>query len=61
MKLFTYLKNVRGELSHVVWPSRKTALFHTALIVVLSAIVAIIILVLDYAFTGVVDLLLTGF
>ncbi|HWH16105.1 MAG TPA: preprotein translocase subunit SecE [Candidatus Paceibacterota bacterium] len=58
--LFTYLRNVRGELAHVVWPDRKQALLHTALIIVISAIVAIYLAGIDYVFTGVVDRLISG-
>jgi len=62
MKNFlTYLKNVKGELTHVVWPSKKTAVSHTLLIILLSAFAAIFIAFLDYIFTGVVGRLITGF
>lgn len=61
MKLFTYLKNVRAELGHVVWPSRKTALSHTLLIILLSVFIAVFVALLDYIFTGVVGRLITGF
>lgn len=62
MKNFTnYLKNVRTELGHVVWPTRKTALTHTLLVVLLSALTALIIAVLDYLFTGAVGFFVTGF
>jgi preprotein translocase SecE subunit len=62
MKNFlTYLKNVKGELTHVVWPSKKTAVSHTLLIILLSAIAAVFIAFLDYVFTGVVGRLITGF
>ena len=57
---FTYLKNVRGELTHVVWPDRKQALLHTALIIVISAVVALYLAGVDYVFTGVVDRLISG-
>ncbi|HYF29445.1 MAG TPA: preprotein translocase subunit SecE [Candidatus Paceibacterota bacterium] len=52
---FTYLKNVRGELSHVVWPGRSQAILHTVLIVVISALVALLLAGFDYVFTGVVN------
>ncbi len=56
MKAFaTYLKNVRAEMAHVVWPDRKQAVLHTVLIILISALLAIVIAVLDYAFTGVVS------
>jgi preprotein translocase SecE subunit len=60
-QLASYLKNVRAELGHVVWPSRKTAASHTILIVLLSAFTAVFIALLDYALTGVVGSFVTGF
>ena len=59
--LFTYLRNVRGELVHVVWPDRTQAVVHTVLIVVISAIVAVYLSGLDYVFTGVVNRLVSGY
>ncbi|HEY0979344.1 MAG TPA: preprotein translocase subunit SecE [Candidatus Paceibacterota bacterium] len=59
--LFTYLRNVRGELAHVVWPDRKQAMVHTALIILLSAAVAVYLAGLDYVFTGVVNRVISGY
>jgi preprotein translocase SecE subunit len=59
--LFTYLRNVRGELAHVVWPDRKQAMVHTLLIILVSALVAVYLSGLDYVFTGVVDRIITGY
>lgn len=50
----SYLKNVRAELKHVVWPSPKTAAMHTLLIILISAFVAVFIGVLDYLLTSLV-------
>jgi preprotein translocase subunit SecE len=49
--LFTYLKNVRAELSHVVWPTRKQAALNTLLILIISVITALLIVLFDYIFT----------
>lgn len=57
----SYLKNVRGELKHVVWPNRKQAIIHTILIIVISALVALYISGLDYIFTNVVSRLVSGY
>ncbi|MES2668431.1 MAG: preprotein translocase subunit SecE [Patescibacteria group bacterium] len=59
--LFTYLRNVRGELAHVVWPDRNQAILHTLLIILISAVAAIYIAGLDYVFTGVVNRLVSGY
>lgn len=48
----SYLKNVRAELRHVVWPSTKQALIHTSLIIVVSVFAALYIGLLDYLFTS---------
>lgn len=53
--LITYLKNVRAEMDHVVWPRPRTALMHVALIVVISVITALIIAGLDYVFTQAIE------
>lgn len=59
--LISYLKNVQGELKHVVWPNRKQAVIHTILIIVISAAVALYISGLDYVFTHVVNRLVSGY
>lgn len=53
----TYLKNVRTELSHVVWPSRRQSLIHVALIIVISILTALFIAALDYLLTRGVGML----
>jgi preprotein translocase SecE subunit len=53
--LITYLKNVRAEMEHVVWPRPRTALMHVALIVIISVILALIVAGLDYTFTQVIE------
>ena len=59
--LISYLKNVQGELKHVVWPNRKQAIIHTILIIVISALVALYISGLDYICTNVVNRLVSGY
>lgn len=53
--LVTYLKNVRAELTHVVWPRPRTAVIHVALIVLITIIIGLIIAGLDYGFSGVIQ------
>ncbi|MBP9816751.1 MAG: preprotein translocase subunit SecE [Candidatus Pacebacteria bacterium] len=52
--LFTYLKNVRAELEHVVWPKPRTAATHTLLIILISVAFALLISGFDYVFTNLV-------
>jgi preprotein translocase SecE subunit len=53
---FSYLKNVRAEMAHVVWPNPKQAVLHVVVIILISAFVAIYIGGLDYGFTQLVGL-----
>jgi preprotein translocase SecE subunit len=48
--LATYIRNVRAEMKHVVWPDWRQAVWHTILIVVISIVVALFITALDYGF-----------
>lgn len=48
---FSYLKHVRAELEHVVWPTPRQAGIHVALILLISAFTAALIAALDYVFS----------
>lgn len=50
----TYLKNVQAEMAHVVWPSKEQTFRNTLLIIVISVLVSLMIVGLDYVFTGIV-------
>ena len=53
--LFSYLRNVRAEMAHVVWPTPRKAIMDVIAVVLISAITALIIAGLDYAFTSAVN------
>ncbi|MEO6536829.1 MAG: preprotein translocase subunit SecE [Candidatus Paceibacterota bacterium] len=55
---FTYLRNVRAELDHVVWPKPKVAGVHVGLIVLISIFTALLVTGLDYVFTHAVGYLI---
>lgn len=46
----TYLKHVREEFTHVVWPTPRRAIAHTLVIVVIAAMIALLVGLLDYVF-----------
>jgi len=52
---FTYLKHVREEFTHVVWPSSRTALGHTLVVIFIAIAIALLVALLDYAFGLVVS------
>lgn len=48
--LFTYLKHVREEFTHIVWPTRHTAIAHTLVVIFIAAAIALFVGFLDYLF-----------
>lgn len=61
MNLITYLKHVRAELSHVVWPDTRTAVAHTLLLIGIGAFTALFLGALDYGFTRLVSYLIVRY
>ncbi|MCX6790562.1 MAG: preprotein translocase subunit SecE [Candidatus Kaiserbacteria bacterium] len=57
---FTYLKHVREEFTHIVWPSNRTALGHTLVVVFIAAAIALFVALLDYAFGSMVNRIIGG-
>lgn len=51
MSFLQYLKDTRGELRHVAWPTRAQTIVYTALVMALSIVVAVYLGVFDYLFT----------
>lgn len=51
MKVIDYMKDVRAELKHVSWPTRKQVAYFTILVIVLSLVTAYFLGLLDFAFT----------
>ena len=57
--LIEYVKAVRGEFSHVTWPTRNQAIAYTALVIGISLFVAVLLGGFDFIFTfGVEKILL---
>ena len=52
---FTYLKHVREEFAHIVWPTNRKALAHTLVVIFIAVIIALLVALLDYAFGLVVS------
>lgn len=51
MSFLQYLKDTRGEMNHVAWPTRLQTIVYTALVMSLSIVVAVYLGVFDYLFT----------
>lgn len=54
--IINYLKSVKAELAHVVWPTKKATLTHTALVILISTFVALFLFELDHIFAFILHL-----
>ncbi len=57
-KFIQYLKDVRGEMAKVSWPSRNEVVAGTTLVVVLSVVISVVVKVFDLALTKLLSLIL---
>ncbi len=51
--MFNYIKEVRGELKHVSWPTRAQIIAYSVVVISISLAVAVYLGLLDYAFSAV--------
>lgn len=51
MALIQYLKDTRGELNHVAWPTRVQTIIFTILVIAISLLTALYLGFFDYIFT----------
>lgn len=52
-----YFRDIRGEMKKVVWPSRKTALNNTGIVIVFMVIAAVTVSVLDFGMANILRLI----
>ncbi|MEK7607341.1 MAG: preprotein translocase subunit SecE [Patescibacteria group bacterium] len=50
MKLTDYIRDTRGEMKHVNWPTRNQAINYTLLVIGISVATALILALADYIF-----------
>jgi len=55
MSITSYFKEVRAEMKHVSWPSRRTAAVYTAVVIGVSLAVAAYLGILDFIFAGIIQ------
>lgn len=60
MNPIAYLKHVREEFTHIVWPTSRTALAHTLLVIGIGIAVAFVVGFLDYIFNSGVSAVVGG-
>ena len=57
-KIIEYIKQVYNEMRKVTWPTRSELVNATIVVVVISAITAMIIFVLDLIFSNILQMIL---
>lgn len=55
-RTINYLQDTKNELSHVSWPTQRQALIYSALVIGISALVALFTGGFDYVFTNVLNI-----
>lgn len=50
-RLGNYVRDTAAEMKHVSWPTQKQALVYSALVICISAFVALFVGAFDYVFT----------
>lgn len=50
MKLVDYIKDTRGEMKHMNWPTRSQAINYTLLVIGITVFTAIVLSISDYVF-----------
>lgn len=53
--MFNYFKDVRAEMKHVSWPTRRQAIVYTLVVIAVSLITAVYLGLLDYLFSLVIQ------
>ncbi|MGJ0848677.1 preprotein translocase subunit SecE [Tissierella praeacuta DSM 18095] len=52
-KMSTYFRGVKAEMKKVIWPGKKELINYTGVVIMISAIIAIVVWVLDLLIHGV--------
>lgn len=52
--MWNYFKEVRAEMKHVSWPSRRQAIVYTVVVIAVSAATAVYLGLLDYVFGAII-------
>ena len=51
MSLFSYIRETKGELKHVAWPTRKQAVVFTAVVIIISVGLSLYLGLADFVFS----------
>jgi preprotein translocase subunit SecE len=56
-KFFNYIRESKGEMKHVNWPTRKQTTVYTVLVIVISVGIALYLGLFDFLFTEAVSII----
>lgn len=56
MRFTQYLKDTKAEMSHVNWPTRQQTVRFATLVIIVSAVVAVLLGVSDFVFSRLLTL-----
>jgi preprotein translocase subunit SecE len=56
MNIIEYIKSVQAEMTHVKWPTRKTTLYFSYVVIAVSIFTALYLGGLDYIFSTIIKL-----
>lgn len=59
MALAEYIKETRAEVKHVSWPTTRQIISYTVIVIVISIITAFYLGALDFAFSFILDKIVT--
>ncbi len=54
-RLWNYIKDTKGELTHVSWPTRKQAVAFTVIVILVSLFTAFFLGFFDYIFSLIIQ------
>jgi len=55
-KIRNYFRGVRAEMRKVVWPSKEELINYTGVVILISAIISIVVYLLDLGIHGILQL-----
>jgi len=58
-RIGNYFRDTAAEMKHVKWPTQKQAMVYTALVIGISAIVAVYLGAVDYLFTQLLNIVIS--
>ncbi len=58
-KITEYFAETKTELKHVIWPKRSQTIFYTAIVVVLSVLIAYFLGIFDFIFSKALEQVIT--